>query len=226
MHILVIEDNARILTNLALALGECGYVPLTADSGRAALKIMDAGAAIDLIVLDLVLPDIDGMDLLPMLKERSPDSAVIILTARDSVDDRVIGLDAGADDYLVKPFALAELIARIRVLERRNKKSPLETIQVDDLILNPLDRTVSRGGKVLILTPKEFDVALCLCRNVGRPVSRDMLAKAVFQITSRDVSYNNIIDVHISNLRKKIDAEFSLKLIRTLRGIGYSLGRT
>ena len=225
MQILIIEDNRRILENLSQALGESGHAPLMAASGREALGKLKEQSDIDLIILDLGLPDIDGIELLPRIKAQAPAASVLILTARDSVDDRVIGLDAGADDYLVKPFALAELSARIRSLERRAKPNLLESIRVEDLVLNPLERSITRAGNALILTPKEFEVMLYLCRNAGRPVSREMLAREVFQITSRDVSFNNIIDVHISNLRKKIDAGFELKLIHTLRGIGYLMGR-
>jgi DNA-binding response OmpR family regulator len=224
MQILIVEDNARILSNLEQALAECGHDPLPAASGRAARALARSHPGIDLVILDLGLPDVDGLDLLPELQLKIPEAAVLILTARDSIDDRVTGLNSGADDYLVKPFSIAELIARVRALERRNNKRAPDLIQIEDLILNLRDRSVTRAGRELLVTPKEFDMLFYLCRNVGHPVSREGLAQAVLHISSSEVDFNNVIEVHISNLRKKIDADFPLKLIHTVRGVGYSIG--
>ena len=225
MHLLIIEDNRRIANSLSRGLTESGYETQAASDGASAIQIIQ-DQAIDLAVLDLGLPDIDGMELLPKLRELSPDLPVIILTARGEVEDRVAGLDAGADDYLTKPFAFAELVARIRALERRGARKADDQITIKDLSLNPILRTVSRAGNELDLTPREFDLLIYLSQNLNEPVSREMIAREVWNITSRAVPFDNIIDVHISNLRKKIDADSSVKLIRTLRGVGFVLGAT
>jgi two-component system copper resistance phosphate regulon response regulator CusR len=223
MQLLIIEDNRRIANSLTRGLSESGYETQTAGDGASAIRIIQE-QSIDLAVLDLGLPDIDGMDLLPQLREISPDLPVIILTARSEVEDRVAGLDAGADDYLTKPFAFSELVARIRALERRGARKTDDQIRIEDLSLNPILRTVSRAGNELDLTPREFDLLVYLAQSINEPVSREMIAREVWNITSRAVPFDNIIDVHISNLRKKIDADSSVKLIRTLRGVGFVLG--
>ena len=223
MHLLIIEDNQRIADSLTRGLQESGYKTETAGDGASAIRVMQEHS-IDLVVLDLGLPDIDGINLLPKLRKLSPALPVIILTARGEVDDRVVGLDAGADDYLTKPFAFSELVARIRALERRGSRKSADEIIIEDLILNPIQRSISRAKTPLDLTPKEFDLLVYLAQHINEPVSREMIAREVLHITSRAVPIDNIIDVHISNLRKKIDADSDVKLIRTLRGVGFVLG--
>ena len=222
MHLLIIEDNLRIAMSLEQGLAESGHTTHIADSGAAALDLLKE-QMIDLAILDLGLPDIDGMDLLPQLRKQDPTLPVIILTARGEIEDRVAGLDAGADDYLVKPFAFSELVARIRALERRGAGRPTDQIQIEDLILNPIQRTAIRNNTSIDLTPREFDLLVFLAQHVGEPVSREMIAREVWNITSRAVPFDNIMDVHISNLRKKTDAEFDVKLIHTVRGVGFVL---
>jgi two-component system copper resistance phosphate regulon response regulator CusR len=222
MHLLIIEDNKRIAKSLERGLAESGYETQSANSGEAALLILEENA-VDLAILDLGLPDMDGMNLLPQLRTKNPKLPVIILTARGEIEDRVAGLDAGADDYLVKPFAFSELVARIRALERRGAGLSSGQIQVEDLTLNPIQRTAQRGDIQLDLTHREFDLLLFLSQHHGESVSREMIAREVWNITSRAIPFDNIMDVHISNLRKKIDADFDLKLIHTVRGIGFTL---
>lgn len=223
MQLLVIEDNQRIAKSLKQGLGESGYAVTVAASGAAAREAFQRLEP-DLIVLDLGLPDVDGMELLKELRQQDPAIPVIILTARGEIEDRVAGLDAGADDYLVKPFAFAELVARIRALERRGTRPVPDTITIEDLHLNPVQRTAERGSNAIDLTPREFDLLLFLAQHTGENVSREMLAREVFGITSLAVPFDNIIDVHISNLRKKVDAGFELKLIHTVRGVGFEMG--
>jgi two-component system copper resistance phosphate regulon response regulator CusR len=222
MHLLIIEDNKRIAKSLERGLAESGYETQTANCGESALLMLEENA-VDLAILDLGLPDIDGMDLLPQLRNKNPKLPVIILTARSEIEDRVAGLDAGADDYLVKPFAFSELVARIRALVRRGAGQSTDQIQVEDLTLNPIQRTAQRDETSLDLTHREFDLLLFLAQHHGESVSREMIAREVWNITSRAIPFDNIMDVHISNLRKKIDADFDLKLIHTVRGIGFTL---
>lgn len=223
MNLLIIEDNKRIATSLEQGLTESGYSVRAVHNGSEALKAM-AEQAVDLVVLDLGLPDIHGLDLLPQLKKNKPALPVIILTARGEVEDRVIGLEAGADDYIVKPFAFSELVARIRAIERRESRGIPDRITIRDLELNLIKRSAARSGEAIDLTPREFDLLLFLARNLSQPVSREMIAREVWDITSRAVPFDNIIDVHISNLRKKIDANREYKLIHTIRGVGFAMG--
>lgn len=223
MHLLIIEDNRRIAQSLERGLTESGHTTQTAEKGMVALSILKE-QLVELVVLDLGLPDMDGMELLPEIRKLHPSLPVIILTARGEIESRVAGLDAGADDYLVKPFAFSELVARIRALERRNTRGVAPQIRIKDLMLNPIQRTAVRGATTIDLTHREFDLLLCLSQHTGKPVSREMLAREVWDITSRAVPFDNIMDVHISNLRKKIDAGFAVKLIHTVRGIGFVLG--
>lgn len=224
MKLLVVEDNQRIAKSLKQGLGESGYTVAVANDGKTACALFDEVEKPELIVLDLGLPDIDGMDLLTEFRKTAPDMPVIILTARGEIEDRVAGLDAGADDYLVKPFAFAELLARIRVLERRGGRSSADVMRIGDLELNPIQRSATRGDTEIDLTPREFDLLLFLAQHTGEPVSREMIARDVLNITSRAVPFDNIIDVHMSNLRKKVDADFEAKLIRTVRGLGFIIG--
>ena len=177
----------------------------------------------DCVVLDLMLPHRDGIDVLTTLRKRGLQTPVLILTARDTVHDRVRGLDSGADDYLVKPFALPELLARIRALLRRGRTDQILKLRQDDLEMDLVTRKVVRAGQTLELTVKEFEVLEYLLRHVGHVVSREMLTRDVWRIAARATPLDNVIDVTIARLRRKIDDPFQTKLLQTVRGVGFAL---
>jgi len=219
MRILVVEDEKRIADFLSRGLESGGYTVDVAGDGTTALEMVHA-TEFDLIILDLGLPDMDGMAVLKKIRTRKTSPPVLILSARDAVDDRVKGLENGADDYLVKPFAYVELLARVRVLLRRGQPTP-ERLQVGDLALDCIRRKVTRAGENIELAPKEFSILEYLMRNRGRPLSRTMIVEHVW-----DMDYDgltNIVDVYIRHLRSKIDEKYSDKMIQTVRGIGYML---
>ena len=219
MRILVVEDEKRIADFLSRGLESGGYSVEVAGDGTTALEMVHA-TEYDLIILDLGLPDMDGMAVLKKIRTRKTSPPVLILSARDAVDDRVKGLETGADDYLVKPFAYVELLARVRVLLRRGQPTP-ERLQVGDLSLDCIRRKVTRGGENIELAPKEFSILEYLMRNRGRPLSRTMIVEHVW-----DMDYDgltNIVDVYIRHLRSKIDEKWPDKMIQTVRGIGYML---
>jgi two-component system copper resistance phosphate regulon response regulator CusR len=219
MRILVVEDEKRIADFLSRGLESGGYTVDVAGDGATALEMVHA-TEFDLIILDLGLPDMDGMAVLKKIRTRKTSPPVLILSARDAVDDRVKGLETGADDYLVKPFAYVELLARVRVLLRRGQPTP-ERLQVGDLSLDCIRRKVTRGGENIELAPKEFSILEYLMRNRGRPLSRTMIVEHVW-----DMDYDgltNIVDVYIRHLRSKIDEKWPDKMIQTVRGIGYML---
>jgi len=177
----------------------------------------------DCVVLDLMLPHRDGIEVLTTLRKRGLQTPVLILTARDTVHDRVRGLDSGADDYLVKPFALPELLARIRALLRRGRTDQILKLRQDDLEMDLVTRKVVRAGQTLELTVKEFEVLEYLLRHVGHVVSREMLTRDVWRIAARATPLDNVIDVTIARLRRKIDDPFQTKLLQTVRGVGFAL---
>jgi heavy metal response regulator len=219
MRILVVEDEKRIADFLSRGLESGGYAVDVAGDGATALEMVHA-TEYDLIILDLGLPDMDGMAVLKKIRTRKTSPPVLILSARDAVDDRVKGLETGADDYLVKPFAYVELLARVRVLLRRGQPTP-ERLQVGELSLDCIRRKVTRGGENIELAPKEFSILEYLMRNRGRPLSRTMIVEHVW-----DMDYDgltNIVDVYIRHLRSKIDEKWPDKMIQTVRGIGYML---
>ena len=219
MRILLIEDEKRIADFIARGLEGSGYTVDIAENGLQALgKIADA--VYDLLILDLMLPDMDGLVVLEKIRNRKVSQPILILSARASLDDRVKGLDIGADDYLVKPFAFVELLARIRALLRRGQALP-ERLQVGDLSLDCIRRKVSRGGANIELAPKEFGILEYLMRNKGRPLSRTMIVEHVWEMDYTGLT--NIVDVYIRHLRGKIDDDWPQKLIRTVRGIGYMI---
>jgi DNA-binding response OmpR family regulator len=222
MRILLVEDEERIADFVLRGLSESGYAADWSATAGQALERVHANDY-DLIILDLLLPDMDGLALLEKLRNRQASPPILILSARSALDDRVRGLDLGADDYLIKPFAFAELLARVRALLRRGAALP-ERLCAGDLTLDCIRRRVSRGGRVIELAPKEFSILEYLMRNQGHPLSRTMIVEHVW-----DTEYDgltNIVDVYIRHLRSKIDDEADMKLIRTVRGIGYMLDPT
>jgi DNA-binding response OmpR family regulator len=219
MKILVIEDEAKIADLLKRGIESSGYAVELAATGAAALELLHT-VVYDLIILDLMLPDVDGFELLRKIRNRRTTAPVLILSARDGVNDRVNGLEAGADDYLVKPFAFVELIARIRALFRRGSPTP-ERLQVGDLVLDCIRRRVTRAGQVIELAPKEFAILEYMMRNQGRPLSRTMIVEHVWDLDYDGLT--NIVDVYIRHLRGKIDDRFPKKMIQTVRGVGYLL---
>ncbi len=219
MRILIVEDEKRIQDFLSRGLERAGYAVDGAGDGNTAMELIHA-TEYDLIILDLMLPDTDGLSVLQKIRNRKSSPPVLILSARDAVDDRVKGLELGADDYLTKPFAFVELLARVRALLRRGQPTP-ERLQVSDLVLDCIRRKVTRGNDNIELAPKEFSILEYLMRNRGRPLSRTMIVEHVW-----DMDYDgltNIVDVYIRHLRSKIDDKFPVKMIHTVRGIGYML---
>src|SRR5918997_3105892 len=219
MRFLVVEDEKRIADFLERGLESAGYAVDVAADGRAALDLVH-NTDYDLIILDMMLPDMDGLRVLEKIRNRKASPPVLILSARGTVEDRVKGLEMGADDYLVKPFAFVELLARVRVLLRRGAPMP-ERLQIGDLVLDCIRRRVTRNGEAIELAPKEFSILEYLMRNRGRPLSRTMIVEHVW-----DMDYDgltNIVDVYIRHLRSKIDDKWPNKLIHTVRGIGYML---
>ncbi|HKC10871.1 MAG TPA: response regulator transcription factor [Vicinamibacteria bacterium] len=220
MHILIVEDEAKVAQALKEGLQREGYEVTLARTGEEGYYLLDA-RSFDLVVLDLMLPGRSGLEILGTLRTRDHGIPVLILTARDTVQDRVVGLDAGADDYLVKPFAFPELAARIRALLRRGRAEPVSRLRVSDLDLDVPARRVRRGDRDIELTAREFDLLEYLLRNRGRVASREMLARDVWKETDRATPLDNVIDVHIARLRRKIDDPFESKLIHTVRGVGF-----
>lgn len=222
VKILVIEDDARTAQALRDGLRGEGFqvaVARTGEEGSAALSAEPC----DLVVLDWMLPGRDGIEILKALRAQGRGTPVLLLTARDTVEDRVLGLDSGADDYLVKPFAFAELLARIRALLRRSGPEKPLRCQVADLVLDLETREVTQSGRALSLTPREFDLLAYLLRYHGQTVTRQMLARDVWRETHRSTPLDNVIDVHVAHLRCKVDEGHTTKLLHTVRGVGFVL---
>ena len=220
MRVLVIEDDPKVGRALTAGLELEGYEAVLSRTGedgyfRATTEAFDA------IVLDLGLPGRSGTEVLAGLRGKGISTPVLILTARDTIEDRVGGLDAGADDFLGKPFAFAELLARLRALGRRTRSDDALRLRVGDLELDPVARTVRRGGLPVDLTVREFDLLAYLLRHQGQVVSREMLARDVWKEPSRGTPLDNVIDVHITHLRKKVDRDLERRLIHTVRGVGF-----
>jgi two-component system, OmpR family, copper resistance phosphate regulon response regulator CusR len=220
--ILIVEDDPKTAAAIADGLKRDGHATQIATSGTAADELLGQ-ASFDVVILDWMLPGMTGIDVLTRARARTNRTAILLLTARDHVEDRVTGLDRGADDYLVKPFALAELSARVRALVRRAEAQEPVQRQVADLILDTQRRIAHRGGVEILLTPREFDVLQCLMRQQGAVVTRAMLADAVWRDVPRATPLDNVIDVHLAHLRRKIDEGQPVKLLRTIRGVGFSL---
>ncbi len=220
MRVLVVEDEIKLAQALETGLTQEGYEVAVATEGEVALRRIER-EAFDLVVLDLMLPRRGGLDVLQRVRRVKIEVPVLVLTARDGVTDRVSGLDAGADDYLVKPFAFAELLARARALLRRGPPETARKRRIADLEMDLLSRRVWRGSHALELTDREFHLLEVLLRHRGQPISRRMLAREVWGEASRATPLDNVIDVHISHLRKKVDRGVGRRLIHTVRGVGY-----
>ena len=222
MRILLIEDETKLAQAIQQSLVALQYQVIIAASGEEGF-FLASNEAFDLVILDLNLPGRDGIEILRSLRARGWRTPVLILTARDGLDDRVVGLDSGADDYLVKPFAFPELHARLRALTRRGHEKETTKLACADLVLDRLARTVVRAGKPIDLTAKEFELLEFLLRHQGHVVSREMLAMELWGERARVVPLDNVIDVHIARLRAKVDAPFGNALIKTQRGLGFVL---
>ena len=222
MHVLLVEDEARLARAVRRVLEEEGnVVDWVMDGGEAVAQAQSE--EYDLVLLDVMIPTLDGYGVARELRSSGQTTPILMLTARDGIPDRVKGLDAGADDYLVKPFALSELLARIRALDRRARMSHQETreLEVGDLRLDLLSREALRGGRRIELTPREFSMLELLMRHPGQVMTRSQLLDRVwsYDITAE----SNVVDIYIHYLRNKVDRDFDEKLIRTHRGVGYSL---
>jgi len=216
-HVLVAEDETRIAALVAEALRADGHSVTVAADGRIALDTASA-VLFDVIVLDVMLPELDGFTVCRRLREAGRAAAVLMLTARDAVEDRVLGLDAGADDYLVKPFAMVELRARVRALARRPTGLRGATLQVADLVLDPLRREVRRAGRRLELTAREFELLSFFLRHADEPVTRAAILDAVWGEDAEP--YGNVVDLYVHYLRQKTE-QHGPRLIETVRGVGY-----
>ena len=222
MQILIVEDESKLAHAIQQGLEEEGYSAAVALSGEEALRLLERGAP-DLVLLDVMLPKRNGISVLRELRRDGFHVPVLLLTALDTVEDRVLGLDAGGDDYLVKPFAFPELLARVRALLRRNAAAPQSALDFAGLHINLAGRIVTRDGVALELTGREFDLLEYFMLNRGRVVSREMLTRDVWKETSRYTPLDNVIDVQVARLRRKIDDPFETKLLHTVRGIGFVL---
>jgi DNA-binding response OmpR family regulator len=222
MRILVVEDEQKVANALREGLEGERYEVVVERTGEGAFFRVNT-ESFDVILLDLNLPGRDGLEILQALRQRGMKTPVLVLTARDSLTDRVAGLDAGADDYLIKPFAFAELLARIRALVRRGRVTETPRLGVGDLEMDLVTRKVTRSGQLIELTVREFELLEYLMRYHGQVVSRETLARDVWKETARTTPLDNVIDVHIARLRRKVDVEPATKLIHTVRGVGFML---
>ena len=222
MDVLVVEDEKKLAEALQEGLEADHYSVQISYTGEEGFYLMQA-RAFDLMILDIMLPGHDGLEILTTLRKHGIKTPVLLLTARDSIEDRVRGLDSGADDYLVKPFAFSELQARARALLRRGKPDIDRRFKLMDLELDAARRSVARGGHSIELTTREFDLLEYLFTHVGRVVSREMLARDVWKETSRRTPLDNVVDAQIARLRRRIDGPFEPKLLHTVRGVGFVL---
>jgi DNA-binding response OmpR family regulator len=219
MRILVVEDERKVASFIRQGLEEEGHTVEVAADGAAALDLMVAGPPHDLVVLDLMLPKRDGFEVLRQARSKHVETPVLVLTARDGVSDKVMGLDLGADDYLTKPFAFDEFLARVRALLRRRSGSRAPVLRLADLTLDPSTREVTRDQRKVALTAREYALLEYFMRNVGRVLTRPMIAEHVWGLDFDPES--NIIDVYVGYLRRKIDGEGEPRLLHTMRGAGY-----
>jgi DNA-binding response OmpR family regulator len=222
MRVLVVEDYELLRDSISQGLREAGFAVDAASDGEQGWWHAQAGS-FDVVVLDLMLPRMDGLSLLKKLRQKKIESHVLILTAKDTTEDRIKGLDLGADDYLVKPFAFGELLARVRALIRRKYDSKSPVIQVEDLELDTLGRTARRAGEKVELSAKEYALLELLANRVGQVVTRTEIWEHIYD--SQADAMSNVVDVFIGHLRKKIEREGLPRLIHTRRGMGYVLGK-
>jgi two-component system copper resistance phosphate regulon response regulator CusR len=222
VRILIVEDELKVANALKQGLEGEHYDVAMATTGEEAFFQVST-AKFDLILLDWMLPGRDGIQVLTTIRKRGLETPVLLLTARDALDDRVHGLNSGADDYLVKPFAFAELLARIRALLRRGRTKETLRLSVGDLDMDLVSRKVVRSGQNVELTVREFELLEYLMRHENQVVPRDTLARDVWKEPTRGTPLNNVIDVHIARLRRKVDSDQATKLIHTVRGIGFML---
>ncbi|MBI4719860.1 MAG: response regulator transcription factor [Chitinivibrionia bacterium] len=225
MRILIVEDEKKVAKALKTGLEDEQFEVVLSETGEDGYFLASSGS-FDLIVLDIMLPGRSGLEILSALRKQQIGTPVLLLTARGTVEDRVRGLDGGADDYLTKPFAFAELLARIRMLLRRGRPNEILRFKCDGLEMDLVTRKVVRDGVRIELTPREFELLEFLLRQQGQIVSREMLACDVWREPHRVVTLDNVIDVHIARLRQKVDQPGQLKLIHTVRGAGFVLGET
>ena len=222
MRVLVVEDELKVAHALREGLEGERFEAIVERTGEGAFFRVNT-ESFDVILLDLTLPGRDGLEILQALRQRGVKTPVLVLTARDSLPDRVTGLDAGADDYLIKPFAFAELLARIRALVRRGRVAEAPRLSIGDLEMDLVTRKVTRNTQPVELTVREFELLEYLLRYHGQVVSRETLARDVWKETARTTPLDNVIDVHIARLRRKVDLEQAVKLIHTVRGVGFML---
>jgi two-component system, OmpR family, copper resistance phosphate regulon response regulator CusR len=221
-HVLVVEDEPKLSRALQEGLQDEGYQVSVAGTAEEGFYLLHSDR-FDLVVLDVMLPGRSGLEVLGRIRRNGIHIPVLLLTARDSIEDRVKGLDSGADDYLVKPFAFPELLARLRALLRRGPAENPDRMSIANLVFDGKAHAVSRGGVAIDLTAREYDLLEYLLRNQGSVVSREMLARDVWKETARATPIDNVIDVHIARLRRKIDEGFDRKLLHTVRGVGFTL---
>lgn len=219
-RVLLVEDEPKVARAVREGLESEGYAVSVAKTGEDGF-FLASSEPFDLLILDRLLPGREGLDVLRALRQKGLLTPVLVLTARDAVEDRVEGLDSGADDYMVKPFAFPELLARVRALVRRGRGDQLLRLNVADLMLDVPTRRVTRAGVELDLTAREFELLEYLVRHRGTIVSREMLARDVWEEPERGTPLDNVIDVHIARLRKKVDQGFAVRLIHTVRGVGF-----
>jgi two-component system copper resistance phosphate regulon response regulator CusR len=222
VHILVVEDEIKMAKALQEGLEADDYAVSVAHTGEEGFYLAQS-APFDMMILDVMLPGRDGFEILTTLRRRGMKTPILLLTSRDTLEDRVRGLDIGADDYLVKPFAFPELLARMRALLRRGKTDVAQRLKVADLEVDAGLRSVKRGGEVIDLTAREFDVLHYLLMNRDRVVSREMLAREIWKEVARQTPLDNVIDAQMVRLRRKIDGQFEKKLLQTVRGVGFIL---
>ena len=222
LSVLVVEDHPHVAKSIEGGLATEGYAVRLAESGDEGMSLACKGAY-DLVILDVMLPGVSGFDILTEMRKKGMGTPILMLTARGELSDRLRGFEQGADDYLAKPFALPELLARVRALLNRTR-SVGTRLRVADLEIDLISRRAIRGGRLIDLAPKEFELLAYLMSHAGKVVSREMLGQHVWDALSRGTPLDNVIDVHVGRLRRKIDADFTPRLIHTVRGLGFMVG--